>query len=292
MRREERERRREEEREEGEKIKRRKEKRRKEKREEEKRREEKRREEKRRERKRREERREEREIEKRREEKRREKRRREEKREENKEEEEQREEKKKRREKREEKKVWRPRGLALALPVSLSAQLRPLLVPFAVLFVARASWQLNSLSRDRSRAWPSRAAHQSLPLTCASPVSLARPRTASQCRCSRCRPAGRRRWSWSARSRQAPPSPAQSRQALHVARDLNALAVSRTPRGLRLWRRWRIMRTLCRMWAFLVLLALDVARTLLGVLSFNSRIRLWRLSGQDAGKPNKSYYDP
>ena len=65
-----------------------------------------------------------------------------------------------------------------------------------------------------------------------------RPRTASQCRCSRCRPAGRRRWSWSARSRQAPPSPAQSRQALHVARDLNALAVSRTPRGLRLWRRW------------------------------------------------------
>ena len=40
---------------------------------------------------------------------------------------------------------------------------------------------------------------------------------ASQCRCSRRRPAGRRRWSWSACSRQAPPSPAQSRQALHVA---------------------------------------------------------------------------
>ena len=31
-----------------------------------------------------------------------------------------------------------------------------------------------SLSRDWSRAWPSRAAHQSLPLSCASPVSLAR----------------------------------------------------------------------------------------------------------------------
>ena len=57
---------------------------------------------------------------------------------------------------------------------------------------------------------------------------------ASQCRCSRRHPAGRCRWSWSARSRQAPPSPAQSRQALHVARYLNALAVSRTPRGLRL----------------------------------------------------------
>ena len=50
--------------------------------------------------------------------------------------------------------------------------------------------------------------------------------------------AGRRRWSWSACSRQAPPSFAQSRQALHVARDLNALAGSRTPRRLRSWRRW------------------------------------------------------
>ena len=39
----------------------------------------------------------------------------------------------------------------------------------------------------------------------------------------------------------------------------------------------RIMGTLCRMWAFLVVVALDVARTLLGVMSLNSRIRWWRL---------------
>ena len=138
-------------------------------------------------------------------------------------------------------------------------------------------------------------------------------------RCSRRRPAGRRRWSWSARSRQAPPSPAQSRQALHVARDLNALAVSHRPHGCAcavtgcgfgpgcehtsedhgeelaeladlvfscavvaggegvICTFPRTMGTLCRLWAFLVLLALDVARTLLGVMSLNSRIRWWRL---------------
>ena len=47
----------------------------------------------------------------------------------------------------------------------------------------------------------------------------------------------------------------------------------------------RIMRTLCRMWAFLVLLALDVVRTLLGVMSLNSRIRLWRLLRWTVWKP-------
>ena len=46
-----------------------------------------------------------------------------------------------------------------------------------------------------------------------------------------------------------------------------------------------IMWTLCRMWAFLALLALDVARTLLGVMSLNSRIRLWRLLRWTAWKP-------
>ena len=47
----------------------------------------------------------------------------------------------------------------------------------------------------------------------------------------------------------------------------------------------RIMRTLCRMRAFLALLALDVARTLLGVMSLNSRIRFWRLLRWTAWKP-------
>ena len=49
----------------------------------------------------------------------------------------------------------------------------------------------------------------------------------------------------------------------------------------------RIMRMLCRTWAFLVLLALVVARTLLGVMSLNSRIRLWRPLRWTVWKPKQ-----
>ena len=119
-----------------------------------------------------------------------------------------------------------------------------------------------SLSRDWSRAWPSRAAHQSLPLSCASLVSLARqllPRALRGLLVKPLRPLLQPK-------PLRPPALLTSRPTLTATSedhgeeltDLVFSCATGAGRGERAICTFsRIMRTLCRMWAFLVLLALE-----------------------------------
>ena len=128
-----------------------------------------------------------------------------------------------------------------------------------------------SLSGDWSRAWPSRAAHQSLPRAPAAASGTPRPSgeasealhqpkalrlpallTSRPTLTANGMPSSTHTASLRLPLSLQPPSPsrptplelvgvlaiAQNRQALHVARDLNALSGSRTPRRLRSWRCW------------------------------------------------------